>query len=81
MPGQLEADGPDTVDAYADTVRIRVLPESAASQAASAAPAPSFDPYSTDGGLLTAPRRPRRTLDDMRRLSEAILRNRRHRAD
>jgi hypothetical protein len=80
MPSQLEAEGPDAVDAYADTVRIRVLPESASSQAGNAAPAPSFDPYSTDVRLLTAQRRPRRTLDDMRRLSETILRNRRHRA-
>jgi hypothetical protein len=44
--------------------------------ARSEAPVRSFDPYSTDIGALTARPRPRRTLDDMRRLSEAILRNR-----
>ena len=78
MPIEFDAEEPATADAYADTVRIRVLPESAAPQATTAVPAPSFDPYSTD---LTSAlrRRPRRTLDDMRRLSEAIVRNRRHR--
>lgn len=33
---------------------------------------------STDIGALNAHTRPRRTLDDMRRLSETILRNRRY---
>ena len=79
MPSQFEAEQPDTVDAYADTVRIRVLPESALPRSANGPPAPSFDPYSTDVRSLQAQRRPRRTLDDMRRLSEAIVRNRRYR--
>ena len=65
-----------TGDAYADTVRIRILPEAAAQeQAATDPPSRGFDPYSTDIGAQTAPA-PRRTLDDMRRLSEVILRNR-----
>jgi hypothetical protein len=74
----LQAVEPGMVDMYADTVRIRVLPESALQQPpVSEAPLPGFDPYSTDIGTLSAPTRPRRTLDDMRRLSEAIVRNRR----
>ncbi|HVN45687.1 MAG TPA: hypothetical protein VMT66_10685 [Steroidobacteraceae bacterium] len=76
MPGEFEAEEPVVADAYADTVRIRVLPESAVPPGANSVPAPSFDPYSTDLRAAT-PRRPRRTLDDMRRLSEAIVRNRR----
>jgi len=62
-------------DACADTVRIRVLPDSESQQRA-ASDAPGFDPYCTDIGALTARPKPRRTLDDMRRLSEAIVRNR-----
>jgi hypothetical protein len=67
------------VDSYADTVRIRILPESMLQEEApiSETPARSFDPYSTDLGALTTRPKPRRTLDDMRRLSEAIVRNRR----
>jgi len=72
------AEEPGMLDSYADTVRIRVLPESLLQQRPSSEPpARSFDPYSTDPGSLTARPRPRRTLDDMRRLSEAIARNRR----
>jgi len=64
-----------TVDPYCDTVRIRVLPESLLQEGAgSSAPSPSFDPYSTDIGAQGARERPRRTLDDMRRLSEQIKR-------
>ena len=63
-----------TVDPYCDTVRIRVLPESMLQEGANcSAPSPSFDPYSTDVGAH-ARERPRRTLDDMRRLSEQIKR-------
>jgi hypothetical protein len=63
-----------TVDPYCDTVRIRVLPESMLQEGAnSSAPAPSFDPYSTDIAAQVR-ERPRRTLDDMRRLSEQIKR-------
>ena len=58
-----------------DTVRIRVLPESMFQErASSAAPPPSFDPYSTDIGAQAVRERPRRGLDDMRRLSEQIKR-------
>jgi hypothetical protein len=39
-----------------------------------AAPPPGFDPYSTDIGAQAGRERPRRTLDDMRRLSEQIKR-------
>ena len=63
-----------TVDPYCDTVRIRVLPESMLQEgASSSAPSPSFDPYSTDIAAQVR-ERPRRTLDDMRRLSEQIKR-------
>ena len=65
-----------TADANADTVRIRILPEAAAEQIDADSPQRGFDPYSTDIGALRERARPRRTLDDMRRLSEMILRNR-----
>jgi hypothetical protein len=42
----------------------------------SAMPLRSFDPYSTGSGVRTVRERPRRTLDDMRRLSERIKRMR-----
>jgi hypothetical protein len=69
-------------DSYDDTVRIRVLPESALQpdvqqDAGDEAPERGFDPYSNDVGAPRAQPGRRRTLDDMRRLSEAILRNRR----
>ena len=78
MATGLQAEEPGIVDAYADTVRIRILPESVLEPRSKSEmpPAAGFDPYSTDVGA-TAPPKPRRTLDDMRRLSEAILRNRR----
>jgi hypothetical protein len=66
-----------TADTHDDTVRIRILPDAAAPQSiCSEAPQRGFDPYSTDVGAMSERARPRRTLDDMRRLSEAILRNR-----
>jgi hypothetical protein len=66
-----------SVDPYADTVRIRVLPQSMLQGGAtSALPPPGFDPYSTDIGAQAVHEMARRTLDDMRRLSEAIKRNR-----
>jgi hypothetical protein len=66
-----------TLDSCTDTVRIRVLPESASQEAPpSEAPVQGFDPYRTDIGALTTRPKPRRTLDDMRRLSEAIVRAR-----
>ena len=65
-------------ESYDDTVRIRVLPTSAVQQDVGAeAPERGFDPYSNDVGAVSAHPSRRRTLDDMRRLSEAILRNRR----
>jgi hypothetical protein len=58
-------------------VRVPVLPKSASHQCArSEALVQGFDPYSTDIGALTMRPQHRRTLDDMRRLSEAILRQR-----
>jgi hypothetical protein len=78
MRSGLQAEEPGLVDSYADTVRIRVLPESLLQQPPGSEPAArSFDPYSTDLGAQTTRPKPRRTLDDMRRLSEAIVRNRR----
>jgi hypothetical protein len=79
MTTELQAGEAGAVDACAETVRIRILPESVLHQDASGAAAPrSFDPYNTDiRGLATTGERPRKTLDDMRRLSEAIVRNRR----
>jgi len=65
-------------ESYDDTVRIRVLPASAMQQdVGDQAPERGFDPYSNDVGAVSAQPSRRRTLDDMRRLSEAILRNRR----
>jgi hypothetical protein len=77
MATELQAGDPGVVDSYADTVRIRVLPESALQRASSEAPERAFDPYSSDIGALKVRPKPRRTLDDMRRLSAAIVRNRR----
>jgi hypothetical protein len=66
-----------TVDSHADTVRIRILPQACEQHSACTdSPQRGFDPYSTDVGALGERARPRRTLDDMRRLSEAIVRNR-----
>ena len=81
-----------TVEVWADTVRVRILsesdhPESDPSEsgppashpqqpATTAAPEPSFDPYNTAITALAVEQRPRRSLDDMRRLSEAIVRTR-----
>jgi hypothetical protein len=77
MTTELKAEGLEVVDPYADTVRVRVLPEPVLQQhPGSAAPVRGFDPYSTGIGALTVRPKPRRTLDDMRRLSEAIVRNR-----
>ena len=68
------AAGDAAVDAC-DTVRIRILPESMLPQCEDrAAPLRSFDPYSTGVGAQSTDGGPRRTLDDMRRLSERIKR-------
>ena len=65
-------------DAYAETVRVRVLPQSVLQQGASGEPSErSFDPYNSDVGVVTIKPQARKTLDDMRRLSEVIVRNRR----
>lgn len=78
MTSDVQAGESGTAELYVETVRIRTLPKSAVQQrAASAAPGCSFDPYNTNVGALAAGSRPRRSLDDMRRLSEAIVRSRR----
>ena len=78
MTTEFQAEELGMADPWADTVRIRILPESLLQgRPGSDPPARSFDPYSTDNGALTARPKPRRSLDDMRRLSEAIVRNRR----
>ena len=78
MTTELQAGESGAVDSCAETVRVRVLPEAVLQQHASGqAPQRSFDPYNTDIGALAVGQRPRKTLDDMRRLSEAIMRNRR----
>ena len=68
---------PGMAEACADTVRIRVLPREALGEPAQDdSCGRGFDPYSTDVGAASERQRPRRTLDDMRRLSEAIVRKR-----
>ena len=54
MTTGLHAEEPGMVDSYADTVRIRVLPESVLQEQPTICetPARSFDPYSTDLGAL-----------------------------
>ena len=77
MTTEFQAEGLGMADPSADTVRILILPESVLEpRSRSEAPVRSFDPYSTDIGALKARPKPRRTLDDMRRLSETIVRNR-----
>jgi hypothetical protein len=60
-----------------DPQQVRQLQEDAAVKLGQE-PAPhveGFDPYST-ATSVSAPAKPRRTLDDMRKLSEEIKRNR-----
>jgi hypothetical protein len=77
MTSDFQAGESGTVETYVETVRIRILPDSAVEpRATSEVPGCSFDPYNTNVGALAAAPRPRRSLDDMRRLSEAIDRNR-----
>ena len=80
-----ESQDTGTVEVWVETVRVRVLSEADQQERASGeapgeapdnAPVPSFDPYNTDITALEVGPRPRRNLDDMRRLSEAIVRNR-----
>jgi hypothetical protein len=68
-----------------DTRKVRALQEATTAQlggeaqvaAPAAPPPPSNDPYSTaDSHALLAKKAPRRTLDDMRKLSEEIKRAR-----
>jgi hypothetical protein len=78
MASEFQAAESDSVDAYAETVRLRVLPQSVLEQRGGGSSERSCDPYnSSDTGTLTIGPKPRKTLDDMRRLSETIVRNRR----
>jgi hypothetical protein len=78
MASEFQAAESESVDAYAETVRVRVLPQSVLEERGGGELSErSFDPYNTDVGALTVSSKPRKTLDDMRRLSEAIVRNRR----
>ena len=78
MSSEFQGAESDSVDAYAETVRVRVLPQSVLEERGGGELSErSFDPYNTDVGALTVSAKPRKTLDDMRRLSEAIVRSRR----
>jgi hypothetical protein len=81
MTTELEGGESVVTDSCAETVRVRILPESAVQQLSAEpseeSPVLGFDPYSSDLGARGVSSGPRRTLDDMRRLSEAIGRNRR----
>jgi hypothetical protein len=73
MTTELHAAEPDTVTLSAETVRVLILQESVLQQGAGQeAPARTFDPYNTDVATPALDREPRKSLDDMRRLSEAI---------
>jgi hypothetical protein len=64
-------------DPFFQTVRIRILTENALQQRGSSeATAQTFDPDSTGIQTVTLRARPYWTLDAMRRLSEAITRQR-----
>ena len=77
MTNELPAAESDTVEVWAETVRVRILQESAAPpDCDSEVPTGGFDPYNTGIRALTTAPEPRKRLDDMRRLSEAIKRNR-----
>jgi hypothetical protein len=59
-----------------DTKQVRQLQEDASAKLAQESPrVEGVDPYST-ATAAGAPQKPRRTLDDMRKLSEEIKRNR-----
>ncbi len=60
-----------------DTARVRALQEAAEVELDQPAPLTGSDPYSTSDTLsIPGPKPSRRTLDDMRKLSEEIKRNR-----
>jgi len=65
--------GSDPLDREEDTVPLKQLREGAEAPAAAEVP-PGVDPYRTDSTPASpaARRPPRRTLDDMRELSEQI---------
>jgi hypothetical protein len=69
-----------TFKADVDTKQVRAIQDAANVDISEApAPATSDNPYSTgDKRSLIAKRAPRRTLDDMRKLSEEIKRARNH---
>lgn len=68
MTTELQPAEPDTVTLSAETVRVLILGESVLPQPVSSdAPEHSFDPYNTGITGLTLDRKPRKSLDDMRR--------------
>ena len=77
MTTELQAAESDTVNLCAETMRVRVLQESDLQQRVSSdEPDRSFDPYNTGIRALTIGPKHRKSLDDMRQLSEAIKLNR-----
>ena len=77
MTTEFQAAETDTVELSAETVRVLVLHESALQRSCSSeTPACSFDPYNSAIRALPIAPKPRKSLDDMRRLSETIKRNR-----
>lgn len=78
MTTEFQAGETGTFEVWAETVRVRILQESDLQQDdADQTPAAGFDPYNTDITARAVEPKPRRSLYDMRRLSEAIVRNRR----
>ena len=77
MTSGSNAGSPGNPEPGCDTVLVRVISESAPEPGADDTVSErGFDPYSTDVRALAVPKPPRRTLDDMRRLSEQIKRSR-----
>lgn len=67
----------DTFSSEVDTVRVKALQEAAQGQLGNVTPpAQGIDPYRTANSPRNPEKKPRRTLDDMRKLSEAIKRAR-----
>ena len=79
MTTEFQAAEIDTVELSAETVRVLVLHESALQHSCSSeTPTCSFDPYNS---AITIDPKPRKSLDDMRRLSETIKRARARRTE
>jgi hypothetical protein len=76
MPEKPESNSDST--AASDTTKVRALDGAPAAAEALTATAPGTDPYNhtTTGIQFISEKSKRRSLDDMRRLSEAIKRSR-----